>query len=330
MRWEGDVEVGRWIRDRLDESMATMHSVVPHGFEAYARIFHPAQVRSLPGRSVPTNDEWQRMAEADRDRLFAQTVDEPATWAQAAAAFGTVQHPLAQWQRIVRTPQGEDWRARHAPDGREFTAPQEGELPPEVLAAVAAHLVTHTSRPDDGVAGVWAGWGGLLGGYGTTGRVFFGPGSFGPDADDAAASAHHAMLAESIHDPFNNPYQKAPWQDGILPREISESARLALPQRDHVLFTAPPVAFADPEWVLHAPWRDTIAEQHGFPPSAQHPSLLWPADHAWILVSEIDFDSTIVAGSAALVGALCADGRIEALPIPEGANLQWDADEVNR
>lgn len=47
-------------------------------------------------------------------------------------------------------------------------------------------------------------------------------------------------------------------------------------------------------------------------------------------MSEIDYDSTIVAGSAELVAAICADERLEAFPIPENADLTWDADEVNR
>jgi hypothetical protein len=48
------------------------------------------------------------------------------------------------------------------------------------------------------------------------------------------------------------------------------------------------------------------------------------------MVSEIDFDSTIVAGSTELVRAICADAGLEALPISEGASLHWDADEINR
>lgn len=328
MRWEDDVEVGSWIRDRLDPGFATMHGVVPHGFEAYARVFHPAWVRSIPGRGVPTNAELRTMSEDEEALVLAGLRDEDVTWADTAAAFGTVMHPLAQWHRIVRTPQGEDWRRRVAPDGREFHAPIEGDLPPRLLAHVAEHLVAHTTTPHDGVAGVWEGWGGLLGGYGSTARVFL-------TAVDDAASAHAAMLAESIHDPFNNPYQKAVWQDGILSREISEGARLELPQRNHVLFAAPPRAFADPDWVAFVPWRDPSrasgadGEEHGIAPMAQHPSLIWPADRAWVLVSEIDFDSTIVAGSEALIATLCADPRIEAFPIPEGASLQWDGDEPN-
>jgi hypothetical protein len=48
------------------------------------------------------------------------------------------------------------------------------------------------------------------------------------------------------------------------------------------------------------------------------------------MVSEIDYDSTIVAGSPALVAAICADERLEAFAIRENADLTWDADEVNR
>ena len=67
-----------------------------------------------------------------------------------------------------------------------------------------------------------------------------------------------------------------------------------------------------------------------FAPSAESPSLIWPADRAWIVVSEIDWDSTIVAGSSELQHALCTDPRIEALGIRERDSLQWDGDRINR
>jgi hypothetical protein len=231
-------------------------------------------------------------------------------------------HPLAQWQSIVRTPPGDDWNTRISPDGREFTAPEEGHLEPELLAAVAEHLVVHTATPDAGVAALWEGWGDLLGhlGHGPS-RLFF---EVGGDA------AHQQLLERSIHDPLNNGFRTPTWQEGILSREISEAPRLELPDRGYVLFSASAREFAAPGWVLTAPWRDLPAEERGFPPQAHSPGILWPDDHAWVLVSEIDFDSTVVAGSAELIAALCADDRIEALPIPADASLAWDADEVNR
>ncbi|MDR6867993.1 hypothetical protein J2Y69_002601 [Microbacterium resistens] len=340
MQWEGEVGVGTWIRERLDGDSTTMHSVVPRGFEAYARVFHPAQARSMPGRPVPTNEEWHRMSDAERTRLFALLIDAPATWSDAAAAFGTVLHPLAQWHRIVAVPDlgdvhGQLQLASHplAPDGREFSAPALGDLDPRDLAPIAAHLVAHTSTPDDGHAAVWEGWGGLLG--------HFGHGPARADLRLDAGAAHEEMLARSIHDPFNNVFRAPTWQEGILPREISEGALLELPQRRHVLFTAPPRVFADPSWPNRAPWRDEHGADDGIRDdgqddpaaswtTAQHPSLIWPADHAWVLVSEIDFDSTVIGGSAELIRAICEDPAIEALPLPAEASLTADADTVNR
>ncbi len=299
-----------------------MHSVVPRGYPAYARILHPAIVRSLPDRPVPTLDEWERMPGAERQRLMELFVDEPTTWAETARAFGTALHPLSQWQRLVRTPPEEDWQTRVAPDGREFSAPAIGALSAETVAAIATHLAAATTTPGSGVAALWEGFGGLLGHFGhTPSRAFF-------TIDDDPN--HRAMLDRSVHDPFNNVFRKKTWQEGILSKEISEGPRFETRHRAYVLFSTGVDEFTSADWVLRAPWRDLPGEEHGFPPSAQSPSILWPDDRAWVLVSEIDFDSTVVAGSAELVAALCADPALEAFPISEGAELHDDADEVNR
>ncbi|MFC7787893.1 hypothetical protein ACU045_02820 [Microbacterium sp. MAHUQ-60] len=296
MEWIAAPSAGNWLRERLDDGYATMHGVVPRGYAAYARVFHPASVRSRP--EIPD--------------------DVAVTWADVASVFATRLHPLAQWRALVRTPDDEDWRTRNGPDGREFTSPEEGSMPPELLASVARHLVEHTGTPDAGFAALWAGWGGLLGFMGhSPSRSFFG---------FTDQPAHEQMLQRSIRSPFEDAFRRRTWQEGILSREISEGPRLQLPGREHVLFSAPPRVFADPDWTLDAPWRDTVAEEHGFPPSAQHPSLIWPDDRAWVVVSEIDFDSTIVAGSVDLVRAICADPAIEALPLAENADLTWRAD----
>lgn len=323
MEWTPDTSAGEWLRERLDEPYsATMHAVVPRGFPAYARILHPASVRSVPGGVVPAPDGWGRLAEEERTRLLELFVDESATWAEAADAFGTVLHPLAQWQRIVRTPIDGDWRTRISPDGREFTAPVEGELPPGVFAAIATNLVFHTTTPDAGHVALWEGWGDLLGhlGHAPSWSTL----SFGED------STHRAMLDRSVRDPFNNVFRKPTWQEGLLSREISEGPRLRLPGRDHVLFRGAAAEFAGVDWERGVPWHDPSAEEHSYARTAQSPSLMWPDDHAWVLVSEIDYDSTVVAGSMELVAALIADPRLEAFQIREDADLTWDADEVNR
>ncbi|GAB3597407.1 hypothetical protein [Microbacterium tumbae] len=317
MEWISDpAPAGAWLRARLDDYLG----VVPHGYEAYARVFHPASVRSLPDRPVPEMDEWERMPDTEQQRLIALFDDRTATWAETAEAFATMLHPLAQWRHLVRTPSGADWNTRIAPDGREFTSPDEGSLPVAAFAAVAEHLLAHTTSADAGFVAIWEGWGGLLGGHGGNGRAFL---TFTDEPP------REPRWWSSVRANFENPFRKPVWQEGILSREISDGARLELPGRNHILFSAPPRAFADPDWILDAPWRDRAAEEHGFAPSAQHPSILWPEDHAWVMVSEIDFDSTIVAGSAELVAAICADPRLEAMPIPEGADLTWDGDTIN-
>ena len=48
------------------------------------------------------------------------------------------------------------------------------------------------------------------------------------------------------------------------------------------------------------------------------------------MVTEIDFDSTIVAGSPGLIAELITDPSIEAFQISERADLTQDADDVNR
>jgi hypothetical protein len=61
----------------------------------------------------------------------------------------------------------------------------------------------------------------------------------------------------------------------------------------------------------------------------QSPNLLWPADRTWCLASEIDFDSTLVGGSAGLIEALLAATRLDSWRVAPGDSLAYDADLVN-
>ncbi|MGV9194189.1 hypothetical protein ACQ143_07560 [Microbacterium sp. MC2] len=193
----------------------------------------------------------------------------------------------------------------------------------ELVAMIAGILTAHTTTPDDGFVGLWEGTGGLLGHFGEAGsRAFF---QFG-DPGDGALAHHNAMLGHAVKDRFNNPYRKQTWQEGILSREISEGPRLELPGRGHVLFRGGVRELASSDWVLHVPWRDRIAEEHGFEPSAAAPSIVWPADRAWVMVSEVDLDCTLVGGEAALIAALVADTRFDAQPVPADAALTADDD----
>lgn len=299
MRWTGDIAAGDWLRPLIDDPWRfTMHDVVPRGFDAYARVFHPAYCG-----------------------------DDTVTWAATAQAFGTTtMHPGAQWNRIVRVAPEDGAQQVMSPDGREFGAPQEGELDTGILSLLARVLAQHTTTPDSGGVALWEGWGDLVGGMRLSGQ-----GSVVAYSDSNGSDLTRQVLSRSIRDVFNDAFRRPSWHDGILSREISEGPRLALPGREYIVFEGGISEFAEPDWELRMPWRDRPAEAaHGFGPSAQSPAIVWPDDHAWVLVTEIDYDSTIIAGTRELVAAVCAADGIEAFEIPPDAPLTWESDEVNR
>lgn len=60
------------------------------------------------------------------------------------------------------------------------------------------------------------------------------------------------------------------------------------------------------------------------------PQLWWPADRAWVVVSEIDFAWTYVAGRQEVVDAVLAHPALEAVPAAYEHRADIDADHVNR
>ena len=337
MEWTTDVAAGDWIRERVDDDRgegtwaSTLHAVVPRGFGAYARIFHPASRDRPVGMPWPPLPYARHRREWDDFRAAAPEIDvERVSWAQTAEAFGTTMHRGAQWGRLV----GMDAFGAYREDGPRdaegwrYGDPALGDLAPDLVAVVAEHLAAGTAAPDAGYVAIWEGRGGLLGFLGEApSRALL---QLRERDDDPVLDRHNEMLGQSFTDCFNNVFRKKSWQPGILSDEISRGVRLELPHRGHVLFRAGVSELADPRWVENVPWRERDPEEIGLPLAAHSPSLVWPDDHAWILVTEVDYDSTVVGGTADLVAALCADPRLEAMPIREGADLGWDADEVNR
>jgi hypothetical protein len=59
------------------------------------------------------------------------------------------------------------------------------------------------------------------------------------------------------------------------------------------------------------------------------PNLIWPADRSWFVVSEVDFDSTLVGGSAELIKAIVESPALEAWQVEPTDSLAFDADKIN-
>ncbi len=70
-----------WVEERLsDSNMSTVRSLLPNGFPAYARVFHPAYL----------NDDEEQ----------------PVRWSTVASWTRRTVHPLMQFQRVAGLPEG--------------------------------------------------------------------------------------------------------------------------------------------------------------------------------------------------------------------------------
>jgi hypothetical protein len=85
--------------------------------------------------------------------------------------------------------------------------------------------------------------------------------------------------------------------------------------RDYLLFSAPKAPIG--AWPgMHDSW----------PQSA---NLIWPSDHSWCIATEIDWDSTLIAGEIAMTDEILADTRLEAFEVSYDDDLSVYGDIVN-
>lgn len=101
----------------------------------------------------------------------------------------------------------------------------------------------------------------------------------------------------------------------LTPRERS-APRLQLPGRDYHLLRGPLSAMA------------ALARYDGHDMWTQSPNLFWPADRAWCVATEIDFDSTLVGGTSEAIAEVLAS-PLESWPVESSDSLQSDADRLN-
>ncbi|MBF6435275.1 hypothetical protein [Nocardia cyriacigeorgica] len=289
MEFTTDVERGAWLLARAGEH--GVGSVAGIGFEAYARILHPVEAVR---RDAEVTDEWGGSAVVEEAMW---------PWAEVAARNGRVMHPLVQWRHLT---DGENQAAMTFDDGWEVGQSDEGWFDPRLLAALTDHLRATTETPDQVTAAVWHGFGEL---NTSTGVVCIASTDGDPNTLARERARIEAELAASVSPQVRRAFDAGPF--------------LPWPGRDYMLFDTGLTELADPDWVDAAGLGWTT----DFP--GVTPQLLWPADQAWVVASEIDFDSTIVAGSRTLVDAVLADDRFETFEVTEESDLSWDGDTIN-
>lgn len=285
-----DVSCGDWLLERVGDG-ARVGGVAGTGFEAYARLLHPVPARR---DDLTVEDEYGMHPTLEETRW---------PWSRVADRQGLTMHPFVQWNRLADLHQGADFD-----DGWRVGQTEEGLLDLELLAALTEHLDAATDASDGVVAGFWKGWDELRR-YGGAPYIASGSGLVGWWA---RRQARRAAMDE---------------RGGALRPEVERAAMkgpfLEWPDRDFVLFATSLAELADPTWLERA--GIGVLPLH----SPLSPQMMWPDDHSWVVASEIDWDSTIVAGSRALVDAVLADDRFEAFEVDEGADLSCEGDLVN-
>jgi hypothetical protein len=233
-----------------------------------------------------------------RDRLHGWGVV-GSTVPRGFEAYARVFHPAEVSWRDAAARSGTTWHPAMQWDSLDpsgtLDGPEVGHLDLPSLAALALVLDKHTTTPDDATAGIWDGFGELRSGGSTT--LF-------ASSDGSAPPEHANTLDPDVY------------------AAVARGPVLELPGRAYVLLSARVAEFADTDW----PLRAGIGWNRHFGPT---PNLLWTADHAWVLASEIDFDSTLVAGSRALVDAVLASADLEAAEVAEDTDLSSTGDTVN-
>jgi hypothetical protein len=125
--WRHDVSPADWIGSRLRPFGADTGSVVPEGFEAYCRIFHPVE------------PQWPDTA--------------ARTWAQVAAENGRTAHGQMQFHMINRPA-----RTPPPPTYLKDAGPSWGSLPHRERAVLVDLLRPRTATPTQCWFCVWEGF----------------------------------------------------------------------------------------------------------------------------------------------------------------------------
>lgn len=248
---------GAWIEPRLGGEFGAVTLQVPKGFEAYARILHPA-------------DDSQ---------------GNPVRWAEVAAACGATVHAEMQWNAITGA------LDPCAGPGTKWTGsePAVGSMDLDELDALGGILAAHAVDPT---------------------RCFFG-----------------LCTIQS-------------WLDSFSPGELKPLLHLPM-GRDHIVLAGPLSAIDQIAFDWSKPSssrRITVAWREGQPPPdlsefdwmrREPPNLIWPSDHSWLVASEVDFDSTLVGGSAELIEAIVESPKLEAWVVQPTISLACGADKIN-
>ena len=126
-----DVTSAQWVEESLRD-FGSVRSLVPDGFSAYARVFHPAYL--------------------DDSR------EQPVRWSTVASWTGRTVHPQMQFERIANLSEDPGDIYQDPPWG---SYPQHGSIPENECLTLVDVLRGFTSTPDQCYFCLWEGYGNI-------------------------------------------------------------------------------------------------------------------------------------------------------------------------
>lgn len=278
-----DLARADWLIPRL-QAFGTVGGASGGDFQSYARILHPvAAYREDPSAT---------------DEYGEPLVLETSTWrwSDVAARTGQVLRPNVSWHTVSGR---EDEDGLKFDDGWRVEVPEEGWFSPPRLTALTEHLTKATATPFDIVAAIWDGWGDI------NGNSVLGFGRQGGELSDVE-------LAELREYMSRKQAEHQAEQEAL--RSSLAGARLHLPHREYYLLATTLPELAGPSWMNDPRVGTYLGVGHT-------PQLMWPEDHVWVVATEIDSDSTLVAGDKRLIRDILGDGRLEAFEVTPNSYL---------
>jgi hypothetical protein len=146
-----DVSPADWVVAGVRNFEYDVGSLVPTGFAAYARVFHPTYLTVMTPNEA---GEGAQQVGLGADARWLREV----SWAEVAAANGRIAHPAMEWIAITGS-----WRFLDADTqpGVWDYPPCQSSLPPRQQSRIATVAAPHTTASEVCWFAVWEGYSGL-------------------------------------------------------------------------------------------------------------------------------------------------------------------------